>query len=68
MTLQGVVEMLLRDGADVHRELGPSRDKKTPLMLAASCGDLDIVKLLIAHDAKIEHKGTCTPLNCSHLA
>ena len=57
MTLQGVVEMLLRYGADVHRELGPSRDKKTPLMVAAYSGDLDIVKLLIGHDARVEQKG-----------
>ena len=49
--------MLLKYGADVHRELGASRNKLTPLMMAASRGNLDMCKLLIRHDARVEKKG-----------
>jgi ankyrin repeat protein len=56
---QELVEVLLKHGADVHKELGPSRNKCTPLMVAAYSGDLEICKLLVKHGAIVEAKGGC---------
>lgn len=49
--------MLLENGADLHAEMGASRNKKTALMVACAAGDLDIVKLLVSHEARVEKKG-----------
>ena len=51
------MEVLIKHGVDVQKELGPSRNKNTPLMVAAYCGELEICKLLVKHGALVEHKG-----------
>ena len=48
---------MLKYGADVHLTLGPSKDKKTPIILAAAHGNLEMVKLLFKHGALIEQGG-----------
>jgi len=55
--MQDVVEMLLKYGAVVDCELGASKNKLTPLMIACSIGRLDLVRLLIKHGAKPMQKG-----------
>ena len=68
-----VVEALLKYGADVHRELSAARNKNSPLMVAAYSGNLDMVKLLVAHEAKVEQKGEtarvnhCLSICCSEM-
>lgn len=57
MCKQECVQSLIKHGADVHAELGASKNKNTPLMVAAYAGNLDIVKLLIASGAKVDQKG-----------
>jgi ankyrin repeat protein len=49
---EGVVRMLIQAGARLNYDPGPPGD--TPLRLAASCGQVDIVKLLIASGAAID--------------
>jgi ankyrin repeat protein len=51
------VRTLLEYGAELEKELGASKEKKTPLMLAAATGNLDIVRLLITNGAKVEARG-----------
>ncbi|XP_013405621.1 tankyrase-like protein isoform X2 [Lingula anatina] len=51
---QKVVEVLLKYGVDIEKPLNADNGKVTPLMLAASKGDVAMVKLLIKHKAKIE--------------
>jgi len=63
-------ELLIQHGADVNARggirvsSGPGKWKHTPLHLAAREGNLEIVKLLIEHGAKIEAKdfNNATPL------
>ena len=52
---------LLEFGADMEKELGASKEKKTPLMLAAASGRLDIVRLLVTNGAKVESRGEPLP-------
>ena len=57
---QDVVKVLIKYGADIHKQLTASKDKRTPLMLASEQGELETVKLLISHKARVEEKGkTC---------
>ena len=51
------MKVLLKYGADVHWPLGPSKDKKTPIILAAARGSLEMVKLLFKQGAFIEQEG-----------
>lgn len=46
-----MVEVLLKYGALVDCELGASKNKLTPLMIACATGRLDIVRLLVKHGA-----------------
>ena len=41
-------KMLLKSGADTNLAM---RDGRTPLHIAAECGTLAVMKLLLAHDA-----------------
>ena len=50
--------MLLKYGAVVDCELGASKDKLTPLMIACSIGRLDIVRLLLKNGAKALQRGS----------
>ena len=44
-------------GANVHVPLSPGKDKKTPIILAAAHGNLEMVKLLYKHGAFLEQEG-----------
>lgn len=46
------VELLINSNADVNK-LGP--DEESPLILAASGGHHDVVKLLLNHGALVDH-------------
>ena len=54
---QKVVEELIRHGVDVHKTLHNAKNKESPLMMACNQGNLDMVKLLIKHKARVEEKG-----------
>ncbi len=58
-------QVLLANGGDVNRALSATFGRATPLMIAAQNGDLDMVRLLVAHKAKIEMLGEWRSL---HLA
>ncbi len=49
--------MLLKYGADVHVPMSAGKDKKTPVILAAAHGSLDMVKLLFENGAFLEQQG-----------
>ena len=51
------MKVLLKYGADVHWPLGPSKDKKTRIILAAAHGNMEMVKLLFKQGAFIEQEG-----------
>ena len=51
---RGVVNVLLKHGANPDKPLGTRYDKITPLMIAAANSDLEMVKILIKSNAKIE--------------
>ena len=51
------MKVLLKYCADVHWPLGPSKDKKTPIILAAAHGNMKMVKLLFKQGAFIEQEG-----------
>jgi len=53
-----VAEILLKYGAVVDIELGASKNKLTPLMIACSVGGLECVRLLVRHGANPLHKGS----------
>ena len=55
--LQEVVKVLLKHQVDVNKPLTASKDKLTPLMIAACKGHLDIARLLVAQKAFIEQTG-----------
>lgn len=57
LIVQEMVEVLLNHDANIEKELGPSRNKVTPLMVAAYTGDLDICKLMVKYGALVESKG-----------
>lgn len=48
---RGVVELLVKNGANVN--VKNDRDGETPLHKAISKGDIDVVKLLLAHGADV---------------
>jgi ankyrin repeat protein len=50
------VRILLKNSADVKKELGASHNKQTPLMIAAALGNLEMVKLLVANGAPVEQR------------
>ena len=52
-----VVRTLLEFEADLEKELNAGKEKKTPLAIAASLGNMDIVKLLVTNGAKVEARG-----------
>ena len=54
---QETVRILIRLGADVNKTLSAGKDKKTPLMLAARKGYLDIVRALVQSGAAVESLG-----------
>jgi ankyrin repeat protein len=47
---RAMVELLLKAGADVNKADSPSRT--TPLMGAAECGSAEIIRVLLAHNAR----------------
>ncbi|XP_076464084.1 poly [ADP-ribose] polymerase tankyrase-like isoform X2 [Babylonia areolata] len=49
-----VLKVLLKNEVNVNKQLSASRDKMTPLMLAAQRGCLDMVRLLVQSGASIE--------------
>ncbi|GAB1609603.1 poly [ADP-ribose] polymerase tankyrase-like isoform X2 [Argonauta hians] len=51
-----VVKVMLKYQVDVNKTMTASKDKMTPLMIAASKGHLDIAKLLVASKAKVENR------------
>ena len=51
--------MLLKSGADTNLAM---TDGRTPLHIAAECGSLAVLKLLLAHDADpLQNDGVCIP-------
>ena len=42
---------------DVHKALSPGKDKMVPIHMAARYGQLQILKLLIQNEARVEAKG-----------
>ncbi len=59
------MKLLVQYGADLNKELGASKDKKSPLMVAAGAGHLDVVKYLVSKGALVEQKGRhCCLINC----
>jgi len=55
--VQAVAKILLQYGAVVDIELGASKNKLTPLMIACSVGGLEFVRLLVSHGANPLHRG-----------
>jgi len=55
---QEVAKILLKHDAIVDIELGASKNKLTPLMIACSVGSLEFVRLLISHGANPLYKGS----------
>ena len=51
------MKSLIKHGADVHKTLGASKNKASPLMMACYRGNLEIVKFLHKHNALIEQRG-----------
>ena len=51
------MKILVGHGCDLKVELGASKNKSTPLMLAAQGGHLQIVKFLISKTATVEARG-----------
>ena len=56
--LKDCVRVLLKYGSNVHVAMSPGKDKKTPIILAAAHGNLEMVKLLYEHGAFLEQQGT----------
>ncbi len=54
---KGLVEMLVKNGANVNVEIDHYRGGSTPLAWAITSGDVDLVKLLIAHGANVAAVG-----------
>ncbi len=54
---QGCVKVLLDYGADVNVPLSSGKGKKTPIILAAAHGELEMVKLLHENGAPITQEG-----------
>lgn len=54
---QDAMRALLLHEPDIDRELSASKNKQTALMIAASMGHLDVVRLLIQHGAKAGQSG-----------
>jgi ankyrin repeat protein len=59
--------MLLKYGAMADCELGASKDKLTPLMIACSMGRLDIIRLLLKYGANALQRGALLILVVSLL-
>ena len=55
--LQNVLKVLIKNGADIHKELSAGKQKNTPLMMAAYRGELEMVKLLVKNTGKVEQGG-----------
>jgi ankyrin repeat protein len=54
---QYVAEVLLKYGAAIDSELGATKNKLTPLMIACAGGHLEMVRLLVKHGANALKKG-----------
>ena len=73
LNCQEVAKILLKHGAIVDIELGASKNKLTPLMIACSVGGLEFVRLLVSHRANPLYKGSwlslafCAVLIVLHL-
>jgi len=57
LSFQEVAKILLKHGAIIDVELGASKNKLTPLLIASSMGGLEIVRLLVSHSANPLYKG-----------
>ncbi|XP_029642629.1 poly [ADP-ribose] polymerase tankyrase isoform X2 [Octopus sinensis] len=51
-----VVKVMLKYQVEVNKPMSASKDKMSPLMIAACKGHLDIAKLLVANKADVEQK------------
>ena len=54
---QGVIEVLLRYGALIDKPMSATNNKVTALIMATQAGNMDLVKFLVKHQAKIAHPG-----------
>lgn len=54
---QDLLKILLKHGVDVNKSLSASKGKLSPLMIAASKGNLEMVRLLVQNGAVIEQLG-----------
>ena len=57
LSFQEVAKILLKHGAIIDVELGASKNKLTPLLIASSMGGLEFVRLLVSHGANPLYKG-----------
>jgi len=57
---QDVLKILIKHQVDVNRVLSAGKNKITPLIIAASHGDLEICKVLVQHGAHVEQLGMYT--------
>lgn len=58
---QDLLNLLLKYGANVNKQLSAGKDKLSPLMLAAAHGHLDIARRLVQAGATVELLGINLP-------
>lgn len=58
---QDLLNLLLKYGANVNKQLSAGKDKLSPLMLAAAHGHLDIARRLVQEGATVELLGINLP-------
>lgn len=58
---QDLLNLLLKYGANVNKQLSAGKDKLSPLMLAAAHGYLDIARRLVQAGATVELLGINLP-------